>query len=312
MDITFIALERFTEERGIVAMSWGLITQMGHVSLLTSNLGASVYDATKLLGLRETSHGNGMSYLAASTAHHELIYTESDIDAVDGFGLIAGDGDALREIRRRVDAEGFVITSEKPRFDSTADGFSFVGPEGFVFDISVGVGEQAPTEGGFGPDRYGHINFHPRDVTGMMRFLQRVLDFRLSDTIGDDYAYFMRCNSDHHGIALIKGEGTLHHHAWQTQSVAELVKLGDRLHLLGRELIWGPVRHGAGHNIAAYYVEAGGAVVELYTDLEQIYDDSRPATEWGQDENWWNMWSAYRPLDFRKYGIRPVPLKRLT
>lgn len=89
-------------------------------------------------------------------------------------------------------------------------------------------------------------------------------------------------------------------------NICGIVKLGDRLHPTGRELIWGPVRHGAGHNIAAYYVEATGAVVELYTDLEQIYDDERPPVVWAQDDNWYNMWSPRRPLDFRDFGIPPA------
>ncbi|MCG2623054.1 VOC family protein [Arthrobacter sp. I2-34] len=287
-------------------MSWGLISEMGHVGLQTTNLQGSVFDATQILGLRETERTDGTVYLSAGDVHHELVYVESDIDGVDSFGLVARDGDALREIRRRVDAEGFHIVSNTPRGAGIQDGFSFVGPEDFVFEIYIGMQTDTAALKSFGPDRYGHINIHPRDVTGMMKFLHRVLDFRLSDVIGDDFAYFMRCNPDHHGIALVKGRGTLHHHAWQAQSIADLGKLGDRLHKLGRDLIWGPVRHGAGHNIAAYYVETSGAVVELYTDLEQIYDDNRDPVIWGADENWWNMWSSYRPEEFRQHGIAPV------
>lgn len=287
-------------------MSWGLISAMGHVSIQTTDLGKSVFDATQILGLRETERTSDAVYLAAGNVHHELVYVESDVNGVDGFGLVASNGDALREIRRRVEDENFSIVSNKPRGVGIEDGFSFIGPEGFVFEIYVGMQEDTALQQSFGPDRYGHINFHPRDVGGMMRFLHRVLDFRLSDVIGDDFAYFMRCNPDHHGIALVRGEGTLHHHAWQTQSIADLGKLGDRLNKLGRELIWGPVRHGAGHNIAAYYVETSGAVVELYTDLEQIYDDARPPVVWGEDENWYNMWGEYRPVDFRRFGLAPV------
>lgn len=287
-------------------MSWGLITAMGHVGIQTTKLEESVFDATQLLGLRETERTSDAVYLAAANVHHELVYIESDVDGVDSFGFVARDGDALREIRRRVEQENLPIISEKPRGAGIEDGFSFVGPEGFVFEVYVGMQENQAAQLSFGPDRYGHFNFHPRDVTGMMKFLQRVLDFRLSDVIGDDFAYFMRCNPDHHGIALVKGQGTLHHHAWQAQSIVDLGKLGDRLNRLGRELIWGPVRHGAGHNIAAYFVETSGAVVELYTDLEQIYDDSRPPVIWGEDENWWNMWSSYRPTDFRNFGLAPV------
>lgn len=287
-------------------MSWGLISEMGHVGIQTTDLQGSVFDATQLLGLRETDRIDGTVYLSAGEVHHELVYVDSDVDGVNSFGLVARDGDALREIRKRVDVEGFRIVSEKPVGEGIADGFSFVGPEDFVFEIYIDMQPHTAALKSFGPDRYGHINFHPKDVTGMMKFLHRVLDFRLSDVIGDDFAYFMRCNPDHHGIALVKGGGTLHHHAWQTQSIADLGKLGDRLNKVGRELIWGPVRHGAGHNIAAYYVETSGAVVELYTDLEQIYNDNREPIIWGPDENWWNMWSSYRPKDFRHHGLKPV------
>ena len=292
-------------------MSWGLISEMGHVGIQTTDLDASIWDATQLLGLRVTEQTGDAAYLAAGDVHHELIYRESDVNGVDSLGLIARDGDALRTIRRRVEDENLEVLSDAPRTAGVEDGFSFVGPEDYVFEITIGRQLDVAAQKSFGPDRYGHINFHPRNTRSMMEFLQRVLDFRLSDVIGDDYAYFMRCNPDHHGIALLPGKGTFHHHAWQTQSVADLAKLGDRLNKVGRDLIWGPVRHGAGHNIAAYYVEHSGAVVELYTDLEQIYDDNREPVIWGAEDNWWNMWSDYRPLDFRDFGIPPV-VRRLT
>ncbi|WP_298587253.1 VOC family protein [uncultured Kocuria sp.] len=292
-------------------MSWGLISEMGHVGIQTTDLDASVWDATQLLGLRVTERAGDAVYLAAGEVHHELVYRESDVNGVDSLGLVARDGDALKTIRRRVQDENLEVLSELPRTAGVEDGFSFVGPEGYVFEITIGRQADVAAQKGFGPDRYGHLNFHPRNTRSMMEFLRRVLDFRLSDVIGDDYAYFMRCNPDHHGIALLPGKGTFHHHAWQTQSVADLAKLGDRLNKVGRDLIWGPVRHGAGHNIAAYYVEHSGAVVELYTDLEQIYDDNREPIVWGAEDNWWNMWSDYRPLDFRDFGIPPV-VRRLT
>lgn len=288
-------------------MSWGLISEMGHVAIQTTALAASVADATELLGLRVTERtSDGSVYLAANAVHHELVYVESSRNGIHALGLIARNGDALAEVRRRVEAENLPVLSERPISAGVADGFAFVGPEGWIFEVYTGMQKSDPGALSFGPDRYGHINFHPQDVTGMMKFLSRVFDFRLSDVIGDDFAYFMRCNPDHHGIALIKGRGTFHHHAWQTQSVGDLAKLGDRLNRKGRELIWGPVRHGAGHNIAAYYVESSGAVVELYTDLEQIYDNDREPVIWGQDDNWYNMWSDRRPDDFRTFGIPPV------
>ncbi|UNK47104.1 VOC family protein [Arthrobacter sulfonylureivorans] len=276
------------------------------MAIQTTDVEGSIFDATQLLGLHVTEQKGNEVYLAAGAVHHELVYIESETNGIHSIGLLAKDGDALRTIRRRVEDENLRIISEGPECSGIEDGFSFVGPEGWIFEVFIDMQPAEPGRLSFGPDRYGHINFHPRDVRGMMEFLQRTLDFRLSDIIGDDYAYFMRCSPDHHGIALIQGQGTFHHHAWQAQSIVDLGKLGDRLNRVGRELIWGPVRHGAGHNVAAYYVETSGAVVELYTDLEQIYDENRPPVKWSGEENWWNMWSSYRPESFRDFGIPPV------
>lgn len=289
-------------------MSWGLISEMGHVSIQTTRLEDSVFDATQVLGLRETDREGGTVFLAAADVHHELVYIESEHDGIDHIGLVAADASALAEVRRRVDAAGFAIVSEQPLEKGVAEGFSFVGPEGFVYEIYLGMEQNVAPQGGFGPDRFGHINLHPQNVEAYKDFLVEVLDFRISDVIGDDFAYFLRCNADHHGIALITGRGSMHHHAWQGQSIVELGKLGDRLFRLDRRLIWGPVRHGAGHNIAAYFVEPSGGVIELYTDLEQIYDDNRPPVTWsGEDRSWFNRWGVYNGEDFRSHGIFPAP-----
>jgi catechol 2,3-dioxygenase len=287
-------------------MTSGLISAMGHISLRTTDIAASLHDAQDVLGLRVTERAGATTYLAASAVHHELRYIESDSDGVDSLGLIARDGAAFKEIRRRIEAEGMPILRHKPKAAGLQDSFSFVGPEGFVFEIVLEVQPDRPSALSFGPNRYGHFNFHPTDPTNMKNFLERVLEFRVSDVIGENYGYFMRCNSEHHGIAIIRGGGTLHHHAWEAQSVAELTKLGDRLHLLGRQLIWGPVRHGAGNNIAAYYVEHTGSVVELYTDIDHIYSEHRAPVHWLENEVWYNQWSDYVPDGFRKIGVPPA------
>lgn len=292
-------------------MSWGVVSEMGPVSIRTSDFERSVSDAQQILGLRETRRSGGVSYLAAAGVHHELSYVESDVDGLESLGLLAANGDALKEVRRRVEDEGFAVVSEKPTGEGVEDGFTFIGPEGFAFEVSIGLGAASVPAVGFGPDRYGHFNFHPKDQHAMVDFLTRVLDFRVSDVIGTggSAGYFLRCNSEHHGIAVLKGRGTFHHHAWQAQSVAELTKLGDRLHALGRELLWGPVRHGAGNNIACYYLEHSGNVVELYTDIEHIYDDDREPVEWEDGVVWWNKWNSYVPEGFRAHGLAPTSLR---
>jgi len=290
-------------------MSWGLIAEMGFITIHTTRLDEQVASSRDLLGLQEVQRVGNASYMAATGVHHEIVYVQSDRDAVGHISLRARDTEAIATIRRRVVEAGFPIVSDQPLEMGVDAAMSFVGPEGYVFEIYTGPGAAwSPARRGIGPDRYGHINIHPVDLERMRAFLCDILEFRVSDVIGDDFAYFLRCNADHHGIALIKGRGSLHHHAWQTQSIADLGALADRLDSAGQRLIWGPVRHGAGHNIAAYYVEPSGAVVELYADMEQIYDDDRPPNVWpgGEDLAWVNRWMNYRPVDFRTFGIFPA------
>lgn len=293
-------------------MSWGVISEMGPVTLRTSDIEASVAEQTQILGLHEVGSTGEAVSLAAAGGRPELTYfATDDDDSVDLIGLIARDGDALVEVRRRIEAQGLKIVRDTPTTPGAPDGFSFVGPEGFGFEVILRPGLGPIQPDGFGPKRYGHFNFHPQDHQGMGKFLTEVLDFRVSDVIGTggSRGYFLRVNAEHHGAAVLNGRGTFHHHAWETQTFADLAKLGDRLHAAGRELLWAPVRHGAGQNLAVYYLEHTGAVVELYTDMEMIWDDERPPVEWEDGAVWWNEWSTqsgFLPEGFREHGIPPA------
>lgn len=287
-------------------MSWGPIAGMGFVTIQTTRFDESVTTARDILGLRETRRIGDAAYFAAAGLHHEIVYVKSDRDAVDHISLEATDSDGIAEIRRRVTDAGYEVLSDRPLEEGVDEAMSFVGPEGFIFEVYTNLATETVGRPHYGPDRYGHVNLHPVDFERMRDFLTDILEFRVSDTIGDSAA-FLRCNADHHGIALIRGRGSLHHHAWQTQSIAELGKLADRLDQSGQRLLWGPLRHGAGRNIAAYFKEPSGAIVELYTDLEQIYDDARPPIEWDADDHgWFTRWVDWRPEDFRSHGVFPA------
>jgi len=48
-------------------------------------------------------------------------------------------------------------------------------------------------------------------------------------------------------------------------------------------------------------------VVELYADLEHIYDDERPPIVWPADDlKWATKWSIYDFTEFRSHGLFPA------
>lgn len=289
-------------------MAFGVISEIGYVSLQSKDIERATAHARDILGLTETHRSGNAVYLSSrSRRHHELVYLDASEDGVGHIGLVAASKAALDLVRRRIVDAGCPIVSDSSLHPGVAEGFAFRGPENFVFEIYIGLEPATMTPTGHAPDRFGHVNLHPRNLQAMLAFFTDVLDFRISDVIGDDFAYFLRCNAEHHGVALMKGKGWMHHHAWQVQSIAELGKLGDRLDDAGSRLLMGPVRHGAGHNIAAYYVEPTGAVVELYTDMEWILDDDRPPIIWPQDDRAWaTKWSIYDFGEFRSHGLFPA------
>lgn len=287
----------------------GSISELGYLSLRTQDLAGNIRNAVEVLGLHEVETTSKKAALSAQAKSQEIVYTEGEYDAVDHIGVVAASVDDLEAIREKVDRAGYRILSEGSIETGVGNGFAFVGPSGYAWQVYTEQAEYSIVKsGGFGPDRIGHINVQTTEPLVVRDFLISIFDFRVSDQIGEDAGFFLRANNEHHAVAILKSPVTkLHHHAWQTQGIVDLGRLGDRLARRGSRLAWGPVRHGAGDNIAAYYVEPSGAVIELYTDMEHIFDKERPARVWDEaDPYWLNQWDGQFPAWVLDRGIPPL------
>jgi catechol-2,3-dioxygenase len=285
-----------------------VISAIGHVALRVRDREAVELFAREVLGLEETARDENWSYFTADSSHHSLQYAQADEDVVDHLGLVASGPAALEEIRRRLDAEGMPILSDRPLDPQLEQGLVFEAPDGFVFEVYVGMPSVAvsPPGGGVRPDRFGHYTLTVGDPHVLSDFLERVLDFRVSDVV--EAGRFLRCNVEHHGIAVLPGPGRLHHHAWEVRDIGEIVRLGDLLDRRGERLVWGPIRHGAGDNIAAYLIDPAGVVVEYYTDMQRIYDENHIAGQWTMDDpRSYSLWAPIPPPgDFMGLGAPPA------
>jgi catechol-2,3-dioxygenase len=285
-----------------------VIDALGHLAIRVRDIDAAVRDAVEVMGMREVQRDGDGVYLRVGAEHHSLQYIAAEEDGLDHLGFLAAGPEGLAEVRSRVAAEGLPIVSEGPLDDGVADGFAFTGPDGMTFEVYTGMeqGQLPYWPSGVRPARLGHVTLHPTDPPATAAFLQRVLGFRVSDTVGAD-GFFLRCNSEHHAIGLFRGRGTLHHHAWEVQSLAELGRLADLLGQHRRRPLWGPIRHGVGENIAVYFLEPAGSVVEYYADMEHIYDEASfvPRAHDADDSWWWSVWAEQRPDGFRDHGLRP-------
>ena len=98
-----------------------------------------------------------------------------------------------------------------------------------------------------------------------------MLGFRVSDA-AEDAVIWLRCNQDHHGIALLNaGHAKVNHYAYDLADWNDVKRMCDHLWRNDVPIIYGPSRHGPGHNIFIYVPDPAGNVIELTTELEQIW-----------------------------------------
>jgi catechol-2,3-dioxygenase len=98
----------------------------------------------------------------------------------------------------------------------------------------------------------------------------------------------MRCNTDHHGVALVGGASklertSLNHFAFEVGSLDEVFRARAWLRSHGVPIVF-EGRRRAGCQIAIEFRDPDGNNLEIYWGLDQIGTDgrARPASEWRQ------------------------------
>jgi catechol 2,3-dioxygenase len=150
---------------------------------------------------------------------------------------------------------------------------------------------QRPTGLPFRIGKIGHVAVYVEDLERSARFYTQVLGFQVSDVIPPGHlpggAVFLRCNPDHHGIALFQataehpaGAG-LHHIAMEVPTLDDVFRV--RRHLREHQV---PIdldgRRGAGCQYVVEFRDPDGHRLEIYWNIDQIGSEGivRPAEEW--------------------------------
>jgi catechol 2,3-dioxygenase-like lactoylglutathione lyase family enzyme len=146
----------------------------------------------------------------------------------------------------------------------------------------------------FAVQKIGHAVINVADLEASKRFYTDVLGFRISDIYPDGMMpggmVFLRCNGDHHSLALIGGapksgdtKRTLHHLAFELATLDEVFRARDHLKQQGAKIVF-EGRRRAGCQVSVEFLDPDGHHLELYWGVDQIgYDGrARPAEEWRQ------------------------------
>ena len=134
------------------------------------------------------------------------------------------------------------------------------------------------------PRKMGHLVLMVRDIQASAKFYTEVVGLEVSDWI-EDQMVFLRCNADHHPIALAQlpkdaehfdrvlppfsRPGT-EHFAFELGSLAEIEAAVPFLKEKGVEIVRGIGKHGPGENVFLVFRDPDGNHVEFYCDMVQI------------------------------------------
>ena len=134
------------------------------------------------------------------------------------------------------------------------------------------------------------------DLDSSRRFFTDTLGFHVSDTIEDNIAW-LRCDRDHHAVALLNaGFPKPHHYAYELADWNEIKKICDHLSRNDVPIIYGPSRHGPGHNLFLYIPDPAGNIIELFAEIDLIADEEgfEPLT-WENTARTLDVWRGIMP-----------------
>lgn len=139
--------------------------------------------------------------------------------------------------------------------------------------------------------KLGHIVLNVGDLERSVKFYTQVLGFSVSDVYPPEMVsggmVFMRCNADHHGVALV-GSLTrpsesfeLNHLAFEVATLDEVLRARDHLRRHGVPIDF-EGRRRAGCQIAVEFRDPDGHRLEIYWGVDQVGSDGavRPSAEW--------------------------------
>ncbi len=126
---------------------------------------------------------------------------------------------------------------------------------------------------GIAPLKLGHLACYAPDPAATAQFYTGQLGFRVSDWIEDRFV-FLRCNHEHHAVNFTRGpDARMHHMAFELRDAGHMHRAADILGGQKVTILWGPVRHGPGHNVAMYHRDPEGNAIELFYGLDSMTDE---------------------------------------
>ena len=253
------------------------IRRIGPATFETQDIDRSIDYYTNVLGLALIDRGRDGATLAAPGDVHSVVLRTGAASPRCARLALQTEPDAdLDKLVRHLDAMGIAAERRSDPEPGVAELVTITDPAGLPVDIFRMRTVAARPRGATGviPRKLGHAAFVVGDVQLQAEFYCQALGFRVSDWIGDFFV-FLRCGPDHHTVNFLRGEQhRMHHIAFELNDWAHVKQACDLLNRHDVKLVWGPGRHGPGHNIYTYHMNPDGIMVEMFCQLDTMSDEA--------------------------------------
>ena len=286
--------------------------RLGHVTFETPDLEHQIAHYTEVVGLHVATKEKDCAIMATHLGDEVVVLQRAPVQRCVALSLHVDSSVDLAAAAKELAAKGIASERQSNVTPRMADALTFKDPNGTRVELFTET-ERLPRAAKAheaAPMKLGHIAFMVRDAQQMVDFYTSMLGFRVSDWAGDFFA-FLRCGPDHHTVNFLRGdEQRLHHFAFEVKDWAQIQQACD--HFAGKDvqIVWGPGRHGIGHNIFIYHFDPDHRVVEFYTELDQMKDEAAGYFEprpWHKDHPQRpKVWTDFKAARLT-WGPQPAP-----
>jgi catechol 2,3-dioxygenase-like lactoylglutathione lyase family enzyme len=252
------------------------VSKIGHVTFETPDPERLLAHYLQVIGLALTGRDQGRVILSAQAGEQSVVLEPGSAARCTRLALQVRPDYDLKDAAAELGRRGIACERRSDVTPGITDLVCFQDPIGTMIELfaTARLASGVRPQGGVAPLKLGHTAFAVPDARRMVDFYVEVLGFRVSDWLGDVFA-FLRCGPDHHTVNFITAEHSyIHHAAFEVRDTSHLIAACELLGQQDIRIIWGPGRHGIGHNVFVYHRDPDDHIIEFYTELDQMKDEA--------------------------------------
>ncbi len=290
------------------------IDRANYIAIHSSDPAAAARFATEHMGFHLVHvDAAGRHYLAGHGLDpYSLVYTPGEQGAVDHISYLLRSATLLSEAEACLSAAG--VASERVQGSALwrhGPALRFKNPSGQIIELTAGVQVDVPMAALVAepqvtpaPITLDHAVVRVVNVGAGFEFAARTIGLKESARIvapdGIPVLGFFRCHTLFHCYAVARSQyNGLHHMQFTVKNPLAVHAASEQMRARGKvELIWGPLRHGAGHNVVLYFRDYTGNIVEYSAEEEIILNDATYVPR---------AWPVTDPRAADEWNLSPIP-----